>query len=253
MNSPVQFKLWRKSFLAQFELHFYEGIYHEDELFTFSALMCAKRVVCINDVLYEYYRRPNSIMTQPFTFRHIESMIVLIDEIKRIAESGNYTQPVSDAIQRHIADFYVETEKRMVLFGVTKLPETSALFDSRKKGLYEFIRYMAARQYQYSFTEEQIRHIKSFEHVIVYGAGLVARKVIPELLKNGIENIDVAVSHMDENTKPLFRFPVKEISEIDYPKDKCVVIIAVGKKLAPEIKNTLSGAGYENIFLFETL
>lgn len=32
---PVPFNLWRKSFLAQFKLKFYEGIYHEDNLFSF--------------------------------------------------------------------------------------------------------------------------------------------------------------------------------------------------------------------------
>lgn len=59
----VWLMLVKKSLLDKNKISFVEGILHEDHLFTFQAMLCANRVACIQDPIYFYRTRSNSIMT----------------------------------------------------------------------------------------------------------------------------------------------------------------------------------------------
>lgn len=50
-------------FLKKHGIRFFEGIIHEDNLFTYTCLLCAERVAFLNKPLYQRRIRPNSIMT----------------------------------------------------------------------------------------------------------------------------------------------------------------------------------------------
>lgn len=64
MGAP--FSLYRKDFLDNNDLSFYEGIYHEDNDFTPRVLALAKDVLVISDSLYNYFKgNPNSILSTP--------------------------------------------------------------------------------------------------------------------------------------------------------------------------------------------
>lgn len=64
-KSSVAIQFYRTSFLKKTGLRFYEGILHEDELFTTQILLLAERVSCITEVFYNRTLRANSIMTNP--------------------------------------------------------------------------------------------------------------------------------------------------------------------------------------------
>lgn len=253
MPSPVQFKLWRKSFLDQFGLQFYEGIYHEDLLFYLSSLVHAERITCLCDILYNYYRNPNSITGQRLTFRHIEGMVVVIGEVEKLWKlyNGIWNANAWNAVLDYIAWLYIQTESRIASFGLAKLPTNSSLFDSQKKAIYAMVRRTTQLHYPCALTVEQLDRIKRFDYVIVYGAGRVAEMVIPQLFQNSIENIKVAVSRKDKSKDTIFGLPVKEITEIDSPKDKSIIVLAVGKRLVPEIRQFLTEMGYMNVLVLE--
>lgn len=59
----VVLRLYKRSFLMENGLRFKEGIFHEDNLFTPIACGCAQKVRVINDCLYDYRVRSNSITT----------------------------------------------------------------------------------------------------------------------------------------------------------------------------------------------
>jgi hypothetical protein len=69
------------SFLKKNKLCFYEGIIHEDNLFTIKVLLLADRVSHINKELYTRNIRNNSIMTQRVGIEKIEGYFVCIKEI----------------------------------------------------------------------------------------------------------------------------------------------------------------------------
>lgn len=55
------FSIYRRQFLLDNNLWFYEGIYHEDNEFTPRAFFKAERVGSWNEVIYFVYQNPNSI------------------------------------------------------------------------------------------------------------------------------------------------------------------------------------------------
>lgn len=54
------FAIWSSLFLKENGLLFYEGIFHEDTEFTPRAYYLADKVSFINEIIYYYYKRPNS-------------------------------------------------------------------------------------------------------------------------------------------------------------------------------------------------
>lgn len=61
LSPCAPFTIWSSSFLHQYELKFYEGIYHEDLEFTPRAFYQAKKMSFTNDIIYYVYQNPNSI------------------------------------------------------------------------------------------------------------------------------------------------------------------------------------------------
>jgi glycosyltransferase involved in cell wall biosynthesis len=69
--------------LLETGLKFFEGIYHEDNLFTTKLCLLekSKRFSCCKIALYQRRIRSNSIMTERKTLRHIEGYEIVFDEL----------------------------------------------------------------------------------------------------------------------------------------------------------------------------
>lgn len=61
----------RREFLLEHGILFYEGIIHEDNLFTFQVMMNAKRAKCINDVYFYRRVRESSVMTKEMSYKNL--------------------------------------------------------------------------------------------------------------------------------------------------------------------------------------
>lgn len=90
MGAP--FSLYRKDFLDNNDLSFYEGIYHEDNDFTPRVLALAKDVLVISDSLYNYFKgNPNSILSTP-NIKKCHDLILVskrkLDFIQTISDVG---------------------------------------------------------------------------------------------------------------------------------------------------------------------
>ena len=59
----VVLRIYKREFLLRHNLHFKEGIFHEDNLFTPLACFYAERVKVVKECLYDYRVRSNSITT----------------------------------------------------------------------------------------------------------------------------------------------------------------------------------------------
>ena len=69
-------QIFRRRMIENNSLRFYEGIIHEDNLFTFQSALLAKKAGYIDKAYY--YRRihDNSTMTQPKSMRNVEGYII---------------------------------------------------------------------------------------------------------------------------------------------------------------------------------
>lgn len=101
--------LIKRSFLLEHKMSFYEGIIHEDELFTPIALMCARRVKHRNWPVYQRYIREGSIMTGTNEKIHLYGLYVVIKELclfcdlKGLDKHGD--EPIKRILTELVKDF----------------------------------------------------------------------------------------------------------------------------------------------------
>ncbi len=87
-------RCYRRQFLEDNNLHFREGILHEDNEFTPRACLYAKSIKVIPDVLYNYRVRPGSIMTTR-GLKSKESLIAIGNELSDLfAKESNKDKTV---------------------------------------------------------------------------------------------------------------------------------------------------------------
>lgn len=89
----------KTAFLKAFNLSFYPGIIHEDQLFCFYIYMNAQRVSYIPQIFIKRRLRENSIMTQKFSWKNIIGYFTVINEILK------YKKNQSIKIQKTIDKF----------------------------------------------------------------------------------------------------------------------------------------------------
>ena len=98
----------------------------------------------------------------------------------------------------------------------------------------------------WNITKANAEKIKSYETVILYGAGRIAKRAIPYLSDIGIDKFIVSVTKagIDEH---IFGNKVLSINEICCDKSQTVVLLAVSLLRQPEIIQTLKTIGYRDI------
>lgn len=76
-------KLVRRTFIIDHELFFKQGIYHEDELWSFRVFRIAKKLFVTPKIVYDYYDRQGSIMSQ-IVEKNVDDWIVILEEMARV-------------------------------------------------------------------------------------------------------------------------------------------------------------------------
>lgn len=75
IHTPAQFKIFRKSFLLENDLFFYEGIYHEDVEFTFKVMTLARNCSSINYAIYNYLQRSSGSIMSSLGIKNVKDLI----------------------------------------------------------------------------------------------------------------------------------------------------------------------------------
>lgn len=76
----------RRRFMEEYNLQFYPGIIHEDQLFTVNLYLRAQMVACINRTFFHRRMRENSIMTRKYSLKNIEGYLTVAQEILKLKE-----------------------------------------------------------------------------------------------------------------------------------------------------------------------
>ena len=89
-------KLVNREFFISNNLYFKEGLIHEDDLWSFQLAITANSMAIVNEKIYNYYIRENSITSKKYEdlISHrkviISSMVEIIESLKRDVSSGMY-------------------------------------------------------------------------------------------------------------------------------------------------------------------
>lgn len=86
-NCVVWLLFIRKSFLDNLGLRFYEGIIHEDELFTTILTLSSNNIYCLKRSLIKHRIRKTSTMGISYSKRNINCYLTVADELLRFSKA----------------------------------------------------------------------------------------------------------------------------------------------------------------------
>lgn len=105
----------RKSALVDKNLRFYEGIIHEDALFTFQLILSVKRSMVIKDVLFHRRVRLNSTMTAKNYLKRFQGIYTVLIEMDNFKDGLEIDSPrLQKAIQNRLADAFGNTVNQYI-------------------------------------------------------------------------------------------------------------------------------------------
>jgi len=84
---PTQFYIMKKQVLISNNLHYTEGILHEDSLFTPIMIVKCESVKCYKTPVYHHRQRAGSIMNSPVSAKRIYDLIFVITNLLNFGET----------------------------------------------------------------------------------------------------------------------------------------------------------------------
>ncbi|MFL2132961.1 glycosyltransferase [Desemzia sp. FAM 24101] len=107
--SPVYLYIIRREVLEKNNIRFYEGILHEDELFTTQVFVAIHSMMYMNHYYYNRRYRENSIMTNQSNERlkrTFDSYAVIYKELEKMYFQNNYSKEQKKLIKRQMLSIY---------------------------------------------------------------------------------------------------------------------------------------------------
>lgn len=107
MPTVVWLGIYRKEYIIENNLMFERGLIHEDELWTPKAFLNAKSIIYINQSLYFYRIRNNSIMRSKDNTKHIESLVYIYESLPIYFEYKIYDKNLLTILKDEFAKRYL--------------------------------------------------------------------------------------------------------------------------------------------------
>lgn len=234
----------RRGFLEENRLTFYNGILHEDELFSFLCSMKAQRVINVNKDYYIHRIRKNSIITGIKNYKRAESLFVILIQIIMFWGTHDFTQEENRTIGAYFENMF-ETYKYYCCFGKKDELEVGGYLE---RLLYSIL-YKKQKKWL-NLNEQQLNQIKKVKDVIIFGAGRAAADIVSTLNERNIKINAVVVSDASSNPKQFCGINVYSIDDIAHRIKNAVVIIGVTEKYSiGNIQEKLNQMGCNNIII----
>lgn len=98
------------------------------------------------------------------------------------------------------------------------------------------------------YSNALIRELKVYEGIIIYGAGVIGKKIFQFLVKNDCKNILFAVTKRDGKETEYMGYPIYMIDQIVDKKEKYAVILAVSEEKQYDMYQNLRSLEFSQIF-----
>lgn len=248
-NNEIKIEAWRqlirRDFLLEKEIMFYEGILHEDNLFSFFCAMEADRVIDVNKEYYLYRQHKGSIMSS-MTSKRMKSMYIVCLEVFEYWKNHNFQEEINVAIEIYFDKLYRAFSYLKEIFSEDgKL----SIGGYAEKHLFALLSRPVKRYV--TISDKNIRRIKEAQRVIVFGAGRAAMDVIQTCMNENITIDAIGVSKMEGNVHSLQGIEVHSMEDlVKYKEDSCV-IVGVTKKFFNGVKEYLEELGFQNLIVVD--
>lgn len=230
----------KRKFICDNNLSFYEGIIHEDMLFSFMIAMKAERVVDLNQELYIYRQRVGSISWSQQE-RTASSLLVCLFNICGYWLTNDFSKYENKCIAdyiRGIYDYYAQYKCYQ---------NNSSILGHEKERMLQKIltdNYFG----DIKFNKQDILRLKKSQVNILYGAGKIATGVVQLLRDKGILFSLVVVTKKEHNASSMNGLSIIGIDELT-ECNEAEFVIATNKRHHADIVKTLEYKGYNNIII----
>ncbi len=226
--------VFRTFFLKDNMLKFIDNIFHEDVVFYFESIICAKRVSVINNIIYFYRIREGSI-TSTVNVKRRDSLIIAVSRMLTIWNKYVGNELLDESISKYIWKRFLEYKRYSYMITNSEKLKDGSPIDNF---LHMMVTYKGKGQILLKgFSAQERELLAKAEGVWIYGAGQFGASVNSMLEQIGIYPKGFLVTHGDGNLK-YKGYKVYEYSST-IVKDKDVVIIGVGKKYMNQILDVL--------------
>ena len=237
----VQRQFWRREYLLENNILSIEGIEHEDEFFSFQAILLAKRVKYLRKNYFIRRYRENSVMTRPRMPKDFHGyFITYCRMIDFVAENEDL---VSRGADRHVQKTFEAAAASHELFDRSEDP--GKWFSSE-----DLERYRLFKAVLRNMQERQERDLSFWKpldrygNIWVYGAGRVAAAAAGRLLDTGHAIAGFIVSDKKNNPESMYGIKVSELGDIKEPGPDGIVLVALGKAMHEEVAAMLRERGF---------
>ncbi len=224
---------------------------YEDQVFTVKALGIAGRFYELNYPIYEYrvnYKPVRNDADMCFNIfsgiRDTYDLIVKYD--LRLMFEYNYWKDIQTYVKRYIDYMFCENSKvNIVLHEINELVRRSG-WESEEG---HYITQCKVFEYRESIRQEKAkidRILMSGKPVIIYGAGMNARKLILANQDKLHNIIGIAVSNLAENNSKFGGFKVNIIEHYSLYKDSAIVLITPSRNFRNDIVSILKSNGFKS-------
>ncbi len=253
-DSAVFRRWYRRDFILRNNLKFKEGIINEDVLYSFLAIMKAKRVEVVNEVSYAYRIRRNSITTDSkqdsSRVRDFNYILNTVEEIKNNTNDKKMVKTI---------ELFLTHETRDIV-GRIKHMDSIDRGDLHLDDMdYSHIFLGMVGVYNGFFpillSSEIMNRLRNSKEIVIYGAGKVGTGCL-ELLKERNINIKCFVESSNTTNDTILGFPVQKIDFFDGDAEMTTLLIMVRSRAAQEeMKRKALTVGFrkENILLYSEI
>lgn len=241
-------KLYRREFLNDNQITFYNGIIYEDILFSFQCYMKARRVYSLNRKLYIYRVREQSTMRTKITDRSIGSYMICICELMKWYLQGTFDQKTGESIEEYIRKVSREYISAYRRWGQRE--QKLSLLESKPEcmKIYRTFSELCVKSGKVlDFSWRQLEEIRKYQYIILYGAGDIARSTVEILDHYDIPLYGIAVTSMQGNRRSILGNPVRELGAYLEIRNQCLVIIGTTPKYYHDIKEQLQMRGFTHL------
>lgn len=103
---------YRRGFLEEHQLHYIEGMLHEDEPFAFDVLMYARRVRVYNEQWFIRRFRADSIMTGVPTVKNVEGCMKILAHVASMQEIYQHQPSLNRAVKFYLYKIFCDAVRK---------------------------------------------------------------------------------------------------------------------------------------------
>ena len=239
----------RRETLIDLDLRFYEGILHEDELFTFLLINQIQRIVYVNKAYFIRRFRENSIMTEEATFKSVSGSWHVLKEILAYRKLCEERKVLCGGIDGHIqkcVKILVDKYEKIINEQNLNIEALNTYGELESEELITWLALLVMYRGTYVIMDD-ISPLREGKDNYIYGTGTVAKRMLKCLENENIVVSGFIVSNPKDNPRVFRGRKVIGVEEFFFEKRDANVILGVSDQYKEEVKEELLKRGFEGV------